>query len=105
MACGRCSDLCITYLIRTPGELKKAIIVAADNLKDGTIEELSSGVPILEPAVSFASVAAGTVMPDLLAYRFRCKSCGEVFSLAAETYHGSGGSWQPEREGVSREDF
>ena len=105
MACDRCNDLCITYPIRTLGELKKAIVVVADNLEDGTLEELPENPPIFDPSVPFASVVAEKARPDILAYRFRCNSCGEVFSLTAETYHGSGGSWHPEREGASREVF
>jgi hypothetical protein len=31
----------------------------------------------------------------VLGYGFRCTSCGQLFSLSAETYHGSGGHWQP----------
>ena len=105
MACDHCNDLCITYPIRTPGELDKAIVVIADNLNDGTLEELPIHAPIFEPSVPFASVVAGTERPDILSYRFRCKTCGEVFSLTVETYHGSGGSWHPERESASREVF
>jgi hypothetical protein len=105
MTCNRCSDLCVTYPIRSPRELDKALAIANANLQDATIEEvmLPSGTPILEPRVSFASLAAGTDRPDLVNYRFRCTSCGEAFALVAETYHGSGGSWRPERAGASRE--
>lgn len=103
MACERCNDLCVTYIIRTPSELNKAIVVASENLKDGTIEEIPSTAPIFERHIPFAEIAAGSNTTDLLEYRFRCRGCGEVFSLTAETYHGSGGSWQPEREGISRE--
>lgn len=105
MACNRCHDLCITYPIRTPGELRKAIVVAAGNVKDDTIEEVLVQGPVVEPYVPFDHVVTETASPDVLAYRFRCKNCGEVFSLTAETYHGSGGSWHPERESASRETF
>ena len=105
MSCDRCNDLCIIYPIRTPGELKKALVVVADNLRDGTLGELPAHPPIFDLSVPFASVVAGTARPDLIAYRFCCNSCGETFSLTAETYHGSGGSWHPEREGASREAF
>ena len=105
MTCTRCSDLCITYPIRSPRELDNALGIAGANLRDGTIEEvaLPPGTPILEQKVPFASVAAGTDRPDFVNFRFRCTSCGEEFALVAETYHGSGGSWKPEREGASRE--
>lgn len=105
MTCNRCSDLCVTYSIRSPRELDKAVAIANGNLQDNTIEEvaLPPDTPILEPKVSFASLAAGADRPDFVNFRFRCTSCREAFALVAETYHGSGGSWRPEREGASRE--
>jgi hypothetical protein len=105
MTCARCSDLCVTYRIHTPPELENALAVAISNLQDGTIEEIAlpPESPILERKASFSSVAAGIDRPDFVNFRFRCTSCGETLALVAETYHGSGGSWRPEREGASRE--
>ena len=103
MTCNRCSDLCVAVAIRSPGELRKAIAVANDNLRDGTLEEISVENLTIGPQPTFSRVAAGAQFGDLLAYRFRCTECSEVFSLTAETYHGSGGAWRPEREGVIRE--
>lgn len=97
MTCPRCTDLCVVYPIRSPGELRKAISVAGDNLQDGTIEEAPVENPPFEPRVPFLDVLGGSNPGDYVCYRFRCKSCGEVFALTAETYHGSGGSWRAER--------
>ena len=97
MSCQRCTDLCVTYPIRSPSEMRKAISVAGDNLRDGTIEDISIESATFEPKVPFLSVLNGAPPGDYVAYRFRCTSCGEVFALTAETYHGSGGSWQAER--------
>jgi hypothetical protein len=105
MTCARCSDLCVTYWVHSPRELEKALAIAISNLRDGTTEEIAlpPESPTLERKVSFASVAAGIDRPDFVNFKFRCTSCGETFALVAETYHGSGGSWRPEREGASRE--
>jgi hypothetical protein len=97
MTCPHCTDLCVIFPIRSPSELRKAISVAGDNLQDGTIEEISVETVSFEPRVPFLNVLDGAAPGDHVAYRFRCTSCGEVFALTAETYHGSGGSWRAER--------
>ncbi len=73
MTCTRCSELCVTYRIRSPGELDNALRIASGNLQAGTIEEVAPtpGTPILEPKVPFASVVAGTDRPDFVNFRFR----------------------------------
>lgn len=103
MSCQRCDDLCIVFPIRAPADLRKAIAVAGDNLRDGTLEEIALGSSVLEKQLPFSSVTAGAQVGDLVLYRFRCTTCGELFSLSAETFHGSGGAWCPDREGSVRE--
>lgn len=71
------------HLIRTPGELTKAIRVIRANLADGT---LASAAP-------FEAMEPEGPWPDVLQYEFRCPACDARFSLIAETYHGRGGSW------------
>ena len=91
--CERCSALRQRFAIRTPGELRQAIRVARDNLADGTIVEVPSTSPIFrEP---FSTVTESGPWDDVIGYGFRCTSCGQLFSLSAETYHGSGGEWRP----------
>lgn len=97
MTCPRCNDLCVVFPIRSPGELRKAISVAGDNLRDGTIEDISVEAAGFESGVPFLSVLDGAAPGDYVAYRFRCTSCGQVFALTAETYHGAGGAWRAER--------
>ncbi len=97
MTCPRRNDLCVVFPIRSPDELRKAISVAGDNLRDGTIEDISVEAVSFEPGVPFLSVLDGAAPGDYVAYRFRCTSCSEVFTLTAEIYHGSGGSWRAER--------
>ena len=102
MTCPRCSDLCVVFPIRSPGELRKALTVAGDNLRDGTVEEVAVADGEFEPRVPFLDVLDGATPGDYVSYRFRCMSCGELFALTAETYHGSGGSWRPERSEAIR---
>jgi len=104
MSCSRCQDLCVTYRIRTPGELTKALSIVTENLADNTLEEIKSRDSSFERYVPFDSVATGSAGIDLLAYRFRCTSCGQVFTLLAEAYHGSGGAWEPEPITVAKSD-
>ncbi|ACX94951.1 hypothetical protein [Halothiobacillus neapolitanus] len=102
MACDKCKELCIRYAIRLPGNLRKAISIASQNVTDGTL------IDTTDPSahsVSFAQLAAGQTWDDIVAYHFRCSCCGEQFSLHAETYHGSGGFWEPVRKAAIRENL
>lgn len=102
MACEKCEELCVRYAIRLPSDLRKAISIANQNVADGTL------VDTTDPSahsVSFAQLAAGEAWDDIVAYQFKCSSCSEKFSLHAETYHGSGGYWEPVRKAVVRENL
>jgi hypothetical protein len=94
MACAKCNDLCVRFAIQQPYELRRAIEIAKQNVEDGTISEIPDANPLSQ--VSFSALAAGKPWDDIVAFRFRCNSCAELFSLHAETYHGSGGYWEPE---------
>lgn len=103
MPCEKCSDLCVRYPIRQPNDLLKAIKIAKQNLEDGTIIEL----PDLESInqYSFSAVASGEAWGDIVEYNFYCSNCSEQFRLHAETYHGSGGYWEPKNKSSVRENF
>lgn len=47
-------------------------------------------------SVSFGELAKGAAWDDYVEYHFRCLHCDEKFLLHAETYHGSGGYWEPQ---------
>ena len=102
MTCPRCTDLCVIFPIRSPSDLRKAVAVVGDNLRDRTIEEIPVETVSFELTVPFLSVLEGAAFGDYVAYRFRCTFCGEVFALTAETHHGSGGSWRAERSEANR---
>lgn len=103
MSCEKCKDLCMRFVIRQPNELCRAIQIAKQNLDDGTITEVPNSDPISQ--VTFAALAKGEQWGDIVGYRFRCSSCDELFSLHAETYHGSGGYWEPENRKSVRENL
>ena len=103
MACDRCHDLCVTYPIRTPGELRNAVEIVYASVHDGTLKEVGVARSVLEPGATFSTVATGEVLPDVLNFHFECASCREHFALEAETFHGSGGAWSPVRPEAIRE--
>lgn len=92
--CNHCKEINRIFRIETPGDLKKAIKVIADNLADGTIVEDSPDIGKSSLA-SFADLAKGEHWDDIVEYYFKCPKCEQKFSLCAETYHGGGGSWSP----------
>jgi hypothetical protein len=101
MSCNKCQELCVRFPIRQPHDLRRAIEISKQNIEDGTISEMPDTHSFSE--VSFSDLAAGKPWGDILTHRFRCNPCGEVFMLHAETYHGSGGAWEPENRSVVRE--
>lgn len=103
MPCDKCRDLCVRFAIRQPHELRRAILIAQQNLDDGTITELAATNP--DSQTTFSAIARGEPWDDIVGYRFRCNACGELFSLHAETYHGSGGYWEPENRKSVRENL
>ena len=86
--CPSCKDLNTEFQIRFPSDLKQAIAVTRDNLADGTISDVTSG-----DCKPFDELVSSGQWDDVLLYQFKCNSCGHLFELYAETYHGSGGRW------------
>jgi hypothetical protein len=103
MSCKNCAELCVRFSARTPGELRKAVSIVAANLADGTLKETAPDPSSGFNTGPFAPVAAGTEWPDTFSFWFECSQCAERFSLQADTYHSSGGSWQPARSEAVRE--
>lgn len=96
MTCKKCQELCVQYAIRGPKDLGRAITIARQNVDDGTISVVIEPNPLSLPP--FQSLTAAGPWNDFVAYQFKCNHCGELFSLHAETYHGSGGAWEPLRK-------
>jgi len=89
--CPSCKDLNTEFQIKFPSDLKKAIAVTRDNLADGTISNVTKG----GDCKPFEELVSSGKWDDVLLYRFQCNTCGQLFELSAETYHGSGGWWKP----------
>ena len=81
----------MTFSIRTPGELQKAIRVVRANLADGTIEQMPEN--LLHSKRPFMSLTELGPWDDHLLYEFQCRSCAARFTFSVETYHGAGGAW------------
>jgi hypothetical protein len=96
MPCDRCASLCVEYRIKLPVELRRAIAIAHENIADGTIEEIPSASSATLGDAPFSNVKTDGPWDDVVHHRFRCRSCGELFELSAETFHGSGGAWRAE---------
>ena len=103
MSCEKCEDLCVRFAIHAPYQLRQAIRIAKQNLDDLTLSEIEESPFSMQ--ASFSQVADGGPWDDVVGYRFRCTSCGEMFSLHAETYHGSGGYWEPENSSSVRKNL
>jgi len=105
MSCDRCLDLCVTSPARTPGELRKAVSIVSANLLDNILVEILPDAQHLNQIGAFQAIADGTEWPDTFDFTFACTTCGERFTLQADTYHGSGGYWKPIRPEASREEL
>lgn len=103
MSCTSCADLCVRYQIRHPRELQNAIKIANQNVEDGTLVEVQDAS--LSNQLSFSELASGTPWGDTIEHHFRCVNCGALFYLHAETYHGSGGYWEPKNAKSIRENL
>ena len=89
--CSSCKDLNSEFQIKLPSDLRKAIAVTRDNLADGTISDVTTG----GNHMPFDELISSGKWDDVLLYHFKCNTCGQLFALSAETYHGSGGWWKP----------
>ena len=93
MTCARCQELSVSLGISTPGQLSNALRVVKANLADGTLRELPA--TSATGTLPFAQIDVDGPWADVISYRFECCSCRQTFDLAAETYHGGGGTWAP----------
>lgn len=103
MSCDKCKELCVMYSVQSPSNLRSAIKVAHQNVEDGTLSEIKHSNSSNQ--ISLSALAAGALWDDIIEFRFRCNSCSEIFSLHAETYHGSGGAWVPENHATIRKNL
>ena len=97
--CTRCSELRLRYKILGPHEFRKAQRVIRANLDDSTIADTTRHHGSTD---SFDSLSLNGPWPDYIEHHFECNGCGQRFRLAVETYHGTGGTWEPLDHGDER---
>ena len=81
--CTTCGSLMSEVEIKSPGQLQRVAESVAPYVRDGALEQ-QAGTGTLD------EVAKGR-WEDFVSARFRCTSCGRIYELVAETYHGAGG--------------
>ena len=72
-----------------------ALKIVRGNIEDRTLRELvpsGQGVVGITP---FSDLSENGPWPDILICRFECTSCGQLYQLSADAFHGSGGQWAP----------
>ncbi len=97
--CARCQPLRTIYPIKTPADLRAVFALVKEHL-DGKAIVLDSYWPQgqarpMQP--DFFMLLENRTWPDYFEYYFRCTACHQLFRLAVEAYHGSGGSWEPSK--------
>ncbi len=108
--CEACKDLRQVAAIGNRRQMQKVHRVAMANIADGTIVEIEFpfynkpekfaaliGVDRLEesPREDFSTLMQSDTWPDIIRHHFRCTSCQLMFQFVVNTYHGSGGAWEP----------
>ncbi len=92
--CQSCDTFDTTVRIHGPQQLRRVVgkirdAVAAEILRCNEFE--SSRALIGQPP--FSELNLESTIPDVIRYYFECSSCGTVFGLMVETFHGQGGQW------------
>jgi hypothetical protein len=90
MTCDSCLRLTSETPIRTPANLKQVIAKVAKAVNQGVVKYEGAG----QSGDPFSSLAKGGPWSDIVSNYFSCISCGQLFHLHAETYHGSGGAFE-----------
>jgi len=90
MSCDNCIRLISGTPIKSPTNLRQAINKAAEALRSGKLKYEGAG----KWGDPFLYLAGGGHWGDFVSNYFSCSSCGQLFHLHAETYHGSGGAFE-----------
>ena len=85
--CSVCSHL-EEIKIEHPSEMLSCVEMVKELIASGNFEKLKSNFELEKPKTE-----DGYWQDDVMYYSFRCKNCGQEFSLCCDTYHGSGGSF------------
>jgi hypothetical protein len=99
MGCRSCAPFETPLPIRGAAEFEGVVERVRQAVADGVLQ-YDAYDPDLAFAgqPSFLSLDLGGPWPDVARYHFSCMSCGQLFRLAVETYHGTGGRWSAVRD-------
>ena len=104
MACEECASLA-AHEFRSADDLINALRVAAEEANRGVLEPVGAGREhgVAEQEALYSALEAGG-MPGAVRYRFRCRLCGDGFTLEADMRSGAG-SWirEPRTRGGGQE--
>lgn len=77
--CPTCAPLCVVHPVRTAAEWEAQLEILLEHKQSGLLEIVDGGL----------------AWSDVIECTLKCASCGQLFNVAVETYHGSGGQWGP----------
>ena len=96
--CNHCQEVNLKSPIGGSRQFEKALRAVRANLDDGTIVK-SDYWPegtIKTCDTPFSEVnSLGPYTEDNYIYYFECPKCHQLYELHCNTYHGSGGAWEP----------
>lgn len=95
--CDQCSDLRSLITIRSWQDVQSVMRIVQRKLADGFLieDEFRPEGQLKITGNPFSAISIDGPCPDFLQHYFRCVGCGQLFALEVETYHGTGGTWQP----------
>ena len=94
IVCNACDTFDVEVEIHGPQQLRGIVVKIQAAVEAGILQSNefeSSRALIGQPA--FSDLDLDTTIPDVMRYYFECSSCGSVFGLLVETFHGQGGTW------------
>jgi hypothetical protein len=95
--CSRCVRFAEKIRIQTPGQYFDLFQEVKEVLAQETLVLIGGNVDV-------ADISPAEGWPDdYIEHTFQCSECGQRFRLSVETYHGSGGHWQPIDEVVPKD--
>jgi hypothetical protein len=89
MSCEKCIGLTNMRSIKSIAELEAKIAMCQEEIQKGVLKNEGTG----QWGTVFSKLAEGYIT-DLVSNYFSCVSCGQLFHLHAETYHGGGGAFE-----------
>jgi hypothetical protein len=95
MPCPECQFLA-SHEFRSPDDLINALRGAAEEANRGVLQPIDEKAAqgVAEEEALYSALDSGA-MPGAVKYRFRCSTCGDLFTLAADMRDGTG-SWTRE---------